>query len=300
MLRILALLLIGQICFQLSGQTYVRGAEVGDSILNMAIYHVQVQLHKNQKGYLELYWNRTDSNNYCKARVEVPSVRDLDPNHPMVLTTRIYQAVDGIDSVVTEYKEALAAIEQVSLRLAFRNNKACIYTSSYQQGKPLVVPFDTHTIGEFGASSSGNLVGKRHTLILSTNGRPPIFETATAQQIHDYLKTATDPNECLWQHLDRDFPNRGVRLAHKYVLASISDGAGGYYLVDMTNDTDPLMLKAHITPTIFTNNYDMVWYPTSGPVQDDDCYAEITMDSHLLTLNLPIIKASFRLRRIKH
>lgn len=297
-MRLRLLLLFIVIAVRVVGQTYVEAIDLGDSTLTMAIYHIQVDMDKHRSGVLEMFWNRTDSDNCYRAEVQVPSWIDLDPNHPTMLKTRVFRRRDGLDSLIAESTHAATAPRNVGMRLKVHRGMTTLSVGGALGKEPVVVPVDLEHPAAFGASCSDFLKGTRHTLIYSFNAKPPVYQGLTYGQIIEKIKTSNDPNVGLWQHLDRDMPAKGVRLDHKYTLGMISDGEGGYLLIDMSTPGDRLPLKGRLTPTIFEQNYNLVWYPVHGPVQDDDCYADISMEGHVLTIHIPVLKTSFRLSRV--
>ena len=60
---------------------------------------------------------------------------------------------------------------------------------------------------------------------------------------------------------------------------------------------EPGMLKGHITPTLFTGNYDLMWIDATMEPIDNDCYATIE-NGIILTLNFPVYKSQVRLSKI--
>lgn len=292
---LVSLLLI--LSLPMRSQTYVGAIDLRDSTLIYAIYHVQVKMEKHHRGTLDLYWNRLDSNNYIKATLHIPSIIDLDPNHPAQITTKIIQRTAGVDSLLLEHKSNTVHTDQMSLRLKARYGKAVLQAGSHKLRQQFEVPIDFNHPGAFGTSCTDNLTGTRHTLIYATEAKPPVYQGLTSGQIIEQLKQINDPVAGFWQYFDRDIPRQRVQLAHKYTLAILPDD-DGYLIIDITNPDGPLPLKGQLTPTIFKDNYNLVWYPAKGPVQNDDCYAELSLEGHLLNLQMPVINSSFRLYRM--
>ncbi|MCM1348415.1 MAG: hypothetical protein NC338_03305 [Firmicutes bacterium] len=130
------------------------------------------------------------------------------------------------------------------------------------------------------------------------NPRQALITPWTKQEISTYLAKAQPP-EGLYKYLDRNTDPRLSRPGGNYTLALIKASAGGYDLIYIdgaaTNATqwEPGMLKARLTPTIFQNQYDLVWYDSMFNALAQDCSASIEQGA-ILTINIPAIKASMR------
>lgn len=297
-MRVLLASMFLLVSLAMTGQTYVEAVDLRDSTLTFAVYHVQVKLQKHRKGILELYWNRTDSDNYCKAQLEVPSILELDPNHPAKITTKVIRRINGRDSLLDENTATTVHDDHLSLRLKVRDGRAVLQAGSHKLRSSFEVPIDCNHPAAFGTACSDQLTGTRHTLLYAVDAKPPVYQGMNHDQIMEQIARPGNPIAGLWQYFDRDVPQKRVRLSHKYTLAIIPDEDDGFLIIDITNPSGPLPLKGYLTPTIFQNNYNLVWYPVKGPVQEDDCYAELSLEGHLLTLNMPVIKSSFRLYRV--
>ncbi len=124
----------------------------------------------------------------------------------------------------------------------------------------------------------------------------------TLASLDEYLAQSADPIEGYWRYLDRDMQDEWLRLGGRYTLAIVRSD-NGYDLIYIDGAQvkksmwEPGMLKGHITPTLFTGNYDLMWIDATMEPIDNDCYATIE-NGIILTLNFPVYKSQVRLSKI--
>ena len=120
----------------------------------------------------------------------------------------------------------------------------------------------------------------------------------TPAALDEYFAQSTDPIEGYWRYLDRDMQDDWLRLGGRYTLAVVrsDDGYDLIYIdgaqVKKTMWT-PGMLKGHMTPTLFTGNYDLSWIDATMEPIDKDTYATIE-NGIILTLYFPTYKSQVR------
>lgn len=120
----------------------------------------------------------------------------------------------------------------------------------------------------------------------------------TAAELASHLKNAKNPAG-FYRYLDRNNAPEYLRLGGKYTLALVETAEGGFDIVYVDgaernrSKWTPGMLKGHLSPTIFTDHYDLTWYDADLNRLDDECSADIEQGA-ILTLNFPLLKSSFR------
>ena len=120
----------------------------------------------------------------------------------------------------------------------------------------------------------------------------------TLTSLDEYLAQSTDPIEGYWRYLDRDMQDDWLRLGGRYTLATVRND-DGYDLIYIDGAQVkktmwvPGMLKGHITPTLFTGNYDLSWIDATMEPIDKDTYATIE-NGVILTLYFPVYKSQVR------
>lgn len=124
----------------------------------------------------------------------------------------------------------------------------------------------------------------------------------TVASLDEYLAQSTDPVEGYWRYLDRDMQDEWLRLGGRYTLAIVRSD-DGYDLIYIDGAQvkksmwEPGMLKGHLTPTLFTGNYDLMWIDATMEPIDKDAYATVE-NGIILTLNFPVYKSQVRLSKI--
>lgn len=124
----------------------------------------------------------------------------------------------------------------------------------------------------------------------------------TPESIAAHLRTAIRP-EGMYEYLDRENDPKYVRLGGRYSLALVRDVSGGCLILYTggaeTNASQwkPGMIKGRLTPTRFPGQYNLLWYDAAFTDRGDEGYATIDLDTGLLSLYFPILKATLRFVR---
>lgn len=125
---------------------------------------------------------------------------------------------------------------------------------------------------------------------------------SSVEELIAYISNSKDSNERLWTYLDQDSDPRHISKGGDYQLATISNSHGSYdivYLGGAKTNADywhPLMIKGHLSKTIFVNHYDLTWIDAFGTEITDETNATIT-DGSILQLTFPLHSATIRFRR---
>lgn len=139
---------------------------------------------------------------------------------------------------------------------------------------------------------------ERAVLTIDNEQQVAATSTWTLEALDEYLAQSSDPVEGYWHYLDRDMQGDWLRLGGRYSLAVVGKD-GGYDLIYIDGAQvkkslwQPGMIKGHITPTIFSGNYDLSWIDATMEPIGDDAYATIE-NGVLLTLVFPEYKSQVR------
>lgn len=127
---------------------------------------------------------------------------------------------------------------------------------------------------------------------------PSLISNWTYDRLRAYLSKSQDKRERLWRYFDRvNDPELG-RLGGEYTLATVADGRGGYTILYVsgakTNRSrwKSMMIKGHLTPTIYEDQYDLTWYDAMMRPVSTDCSA--VMSPAMLEVKFPLYDTSFR------
>lgn len=130
----------------------------------------------------------------------------------------------------------------------------------------------------------------------------PLLTTWTEEALDAYLASSTDPAEGKWRHFDRSNDPALGRPGGNYMLATVSDGNGGYDILYLAGAKvwasrwKPLMLKGHLSPTRFPGEYDLTWHDATmrpATTARDECSATLTPGT-LLEVRFPLHATTLR------
>ncbi len=124
----------------------------------------------------------------------------------------------------------------------------------------------------------------------------------TIDSLKQHFEASIDPIEGFWHYLDRDMEDRWLRLGGRYTLAIVKNGTHyDIIYIDGAKTRSDLwhtgQLKARLTPTIFSNHFDLMWVDATHQPITQDAYGTIE-NGVMLTLKFPIYKSQFRLSKI--
>lgn len=111
------------------------------------------------------------------------------------------------------------------------------------------------------------------------------------------------PVEGFWKYLDRDNDRAYARPGGEYRIAVISNDSGGFDIIYIdgarinASEWETGMLKGRLTPTIFTDHYDLIWYDSSMRPVDRECSATVEQGA-ILRLDFPLLKTSIRYSKL--
>lgn len=130
----------------------------------------------------------------------------------------------------------------------------------------------------------------------------PLLTPWTEEALDAYLASSTDPAEGKWRHFDRSNDPALGRPGGNYMLATVSDGNGGYDILYLAGAKvwasrwKPLMLKGHLSPTRFPGEYDLTWHDATmrpATTARDECSATLTPGT-LLEVRFPLHATTLR------
>ncbi len=126
-----------------------------------------------------------------------------------------------------------------------------------------------------------------------------VLNTAwTENRIAKHIAKSSDPNEGIWQYLDRIIDEKQLKLGGRYKLALIATPSG-YDIIYISgaevNATkwQTGMIKGRLIKTQFPNHYDLIWYDALFAPFSNDVNATIE-NSSIITFNFPVHKTQLR------
>lgn len=158
---------------------------------------------------------------------------------------------------------------------------------------PLTCPTDTASIiGE--GDLNVNLMVVEHTPLAKAKAPICISE----QQLNAHFASSSDPKEGYWVYLDRNTDDNRARLGGMYRIALVRSGYDYkiYYISGAEVNPDAWqsgMLKGELTATIFSNQFDAVWYDSLFEPISREVHARFD-DSSVLTIEFPLYGSQIR------
>lgn len=125
----------------------------------------------------------------------------------------------------------------------------------------------------------------------------------TLESLERYLTQCNAP-EGMWRYLDRDMDPSIARLGGKYQVILISNSDGGYDIIyysgaeTYADEWRCGMLKGTLTQSPFAGQYDLKWYDAQFGYHSDEAYATFSENNRLLTISLPLLRATLRFARL--
>ena len=252
-----------------------------------------------------LIFNRDDKNNYCAVVLSCDNSApydDITDERSMQVT--LIQQLNGATT------ELAATTLTKGVSLEDDMNTLCVDVDERRVtvsiGKDnLQQVFEVAVNRPVGAIRVGYLVGpgsrvaiERAVLSTENDSQVPTTTLWTIDALDDYLANASDPMEGYWKYLDRDMEEKWLRMGGRYTLAVVraDDGYDLLYINGAQvkkSQWQPCMKKGHLTKTIFSGNYDLIWIDATLEPISEDAYATIE-NGVILTLNFPIYKSQVR------
>lgn len=130
-----------------------------------------------------------------------------------------------------------------------------------------------------------------------------LFTGHTEQSLMALLSNDRPAPEGVWKYLDRDNDERYARLGGDYKLAIVPSATGeGFDIIYLDGAKvkgslwKPGMLKGRLTPTVFTGQYNLVWYDSHMRPIHREASASVQQGA-ILTLSFPLYKTTLRFSR---
>ncbi len=149
--------------------------------------------------------------------------------------------------------------------------------------------------------------GKARVQILSSKWMPDKRkQQQTAWNLSLIKEQIVDDNgnNAVWKYLDRETDSRYTRLGGYYNIATVTENDGSISIIYIsgakTNNAlwKEGMLKGRLVKTFLANNFDLQWFDADMNLFDNECYATLSDDKKILTLNFPLLKSTLRFIRL--
>ncbi len=277
-----------------------------DNIISEIVMHVRAGAPDDKTPW-GIIWDMTDSLNFTRARLTLPSLSKFDDHFGTWYGLCVERIDSGLPTTLLEVPAgALKGAErgENSLKLVCDNpagNSARLYVGRKELVPVSDVPFSG---GDFALWAGCDKVRiSRLCLELDTISLPSVSQGFDSRNLPE--ADSKNPAAGVWEFLDREINEPAVALGGNYRLAVIPTSTDCYEIVYLSGaDADsglwqPGMVKGTLRPTDFQGDYDLTWRDSRGRLHTSELNAALSPEGNLLTLNFPLWRASLRFRRVR-
>lgn len=268
------------------------------AVVDRAMLQVRAEMPARARGrHMSLRWGD------FRATLQVPD-RSEDPLYAREAIVRIDSVAGDSVREISTHRILMADAENgaMSIKVVVDRVSARLYVGATEQQFVAAVPFDRNG-GAVSAAVSHS--AKISRLAAEAQYRPApeyaAFESVAA--LMEYLETSTDPNEGIWEYLDRDIDTALASVGGRYRLATVKSASlpAGYDIVYLGGsecpDWEPLRIRGHLLPSIFIDSYGLEWLDDTGRLFAGDQDAQISESHSILILRWPLYRSQLRFSR---
>ena len=240
-----------------------------------------------------------------RIEVRVPSVADAADNYGQ----NTKYAYLSADRTRTERKAAVEidpSEKGFGVKLSATASGLMIAVGGHsQQGELSVKEFNPRRAHFIRAIFPDGIRVLRHDLHADSVSAPEFSRFDSPEALYAYLDASTNPREGIYAYLDKNIPTTSpaaISQPEEFKFAIVADESypGALTLLFLEGSSDewqPLEIKARLCPTAFIGHFDLEWIDDRHRHIAGDTYAQFNENSSILTLNFPLLDASFRLSR---
>lgn len=251
-------------------------------------------------------WNYLDNNNYYAVLLSCSNSNIYDEIHDKrTMNIKVVHVINNNIHILKELNlEKFVDLYQGFnlVRIAYDGETTTIYIG-HKNLKIIaqLTDIDYSSSKRFGYIAKKGSCVEIERIVIQTS---PILTNAlmtswTQNLIDEHINSSNDPYEGYWSYLDRKLDNKKIRIGGKYKIALIKNGKD-YDIIyisgsKVNNQSWKCgMLKGKLIHTIFTDNFNLVWYDSMKKPFDDDEYANFE-NGNILTLHFPLHDGQIRL-----
>lgn len=284
--------------------------EQGDSINSLSVEaRVAVVKNKEQRGaskskwsliwnyisesnynYVELSWNNTDYGDIYNCRQAIVEIGQIRNGIDSILVSKVFEKgvnlSTGFNSILIDIKENCY---NVFVGDNFFKSVASIAYIGKLSGKCGLITSEDIKVSNFGIKKNKDV-------------KIGLYTSYTKDNLNRLFSQSVNPQEGYWDYLDRNNDPDWAIVGGRYRFALVKNGDKYLLLYICGAQTNfknwsEGMIKGILTPTIFKNHYDLVWYDSMFEIIKYDAYA--TIENSIMTLEFPMYKTQVRFYKSK-
>lgn len=267
--------------------------------VEMLKYHLRLRPDKTRASGCEMLWNlRGDS---CRVlRFEIPALVSSDELTGFESRWTLMHRVGSRDSIISSgvfrsrYASGAGIGFSAILNADASGGTVCLGGDVVSE--TVAVDFDSMNPGGIGYGSDGILAEINNRILYRSVSRPEYSRMGDIDELKKHIASSADPFEGIWEYMDRENDPAKAVPGAAYILATVSDGRGGYEIVNLTEPG--MVLKGRMMPTRFASNFDLRWRDRSGRDAGPECYAAYEIENLTLRFYFPLLGTSMRFRRL--
>lgn len=296
------LCLIAALCFAACAQALPLCKVQLDTVagpVGRLSFHTAFAARQRSQIEASVLWNYADSANNTQARLLLGKIIHEAKGPYRELKWSVVRQIDGRDSITStgsiDVPVNSGPKAVLSATLSVVGRAAEITLVSADASHTFAVPYDSIDAVVFGTATCAKTEIVSQALLY---GRADAGVLVPASSV-DTLSSEKDTPVGPWHYLDRDINTEKASLTHPLDLYVVPDAADNSFLI-YTSTRAPsgfLRLKGRLKPTIFTGQYNLEWYDSTGIRRTTDDYAQIMLQGTVLKLNFPLLQSSIRFYR---
>lgn len=275
-------------------------SEIKDGDICLADVHVRC----NGKQW-SLLWDYVDEDNYCSATVSRAGADFDGEDYGYATKVRLTGIISGEETIMLD-------------KLVYHQDPECSIRISRDGPVTIISAGDGQMV--WSGVDVPALRGKPHSKIILRSNKPteirtavsrirycvggPSFRFADTDELYRYLAESTDSLEGIWEFMERDISNPGVKLGGFYRLAVVKEGDGYTILYLDGKNTyselwQPLYIKGNLKATRYLDHYDLEWITASRDVKMyGEMWSTVEAGGTVIAFHLPLLKAVLKFRKV--
>lgn len=266
-----------------------------------AMVHLRLSGAGKQAARWSLIWEDSKTGDCITATVSMPDRRNHDDLYPAIVYVDVVQRTGGVEEAITSANFSIQD-EFFSLKFVYDGFSGRLFAGDKDKNLLSDLPVDVSRPIIVKVDNQSEIEARRITVMYNVGNTPARADCPDADELARSLEE-TSGIEGPWVYLDRDIDTKLASLGQKYTIVIIKSADSTYQIISvdpksaMSGTLVPKQVKGWLTPTHFSNNYNLVWYDANGHELDDDNNAQLSDDGAILTLRFPVYKSQLRFAR---
>ena len=267
--------------------------------VDMLKYHLRLRPDKTRPAECEMVWNLGDDS--CRVlRFGIPALVSNDELTGFESRWTLMRRSGGRDSIISSgvfrsrYASGSGTGFSAILNADVSGGTVCLGGDAVSE--TVAVDFDCMNPGGIGYRCDGSLAEINNRILFRSVPAREYSRMADLAELKEHISSSQDPFEGIWEYMDRENDPAKAVPGAAYILATVSDGRGGYEIVNLSEPG--MVLKGRMKPTRFASNFDLRWRDRSGRDAGPECYAAYEIENLTLRFYFPLLGASMRFRRL--